>query len=209
MISTFSAALLLCACGSENEGAVATVDAGSAGTDAAPVADASSDAAFGNAGDAGAPHDAATLALTSTAFVDGGAMAATYTCDAQGVSPPLAWSGLPAGTAELALLMTTEARDGRKWNWVLHSIPTSKTAIAEGAKDVGVAGLTSDGPLLQYYPPCSQGPGAKGYTFTVYALAAKPALPSVPNQVTGAVVEAAVSNLTLAKASLTVSYTRP
>jgi phosphatidylethanolamine-binding protein (PEBP) family uncharacterized protein len=180
------------------------IDAGmSTGTDAsgtAPPANA----------DAATPRDAAaSLVLTSAAFVDGGTMAATYTCDAQGVSPPLAWSGVPAGTAELALLMSTEARDGRKWNWVLHTIPTTKTAIAEGTKDVGIAGLTSDGPLLQYYPPCSQGPGAKSYTFTVYALSAKPTLPSAANQVTGAVVEAAVANLTLAKASLTVSYTRP
>jgi phosphatidylethanolamine-binding protein (PEBP) family uncharacterized protein len=174
-----------------------TLDAGVA-RDAAPTADAAS------------PRDAsAALALTSTAFVDGGTMPATYTCDAQGVSPPLAWSGIPAGTAELALLMTTEARDGRKWNWVLHSIPTSKTAVAEGARDVGVAGITSDGPLLQYYPPCSQGPGAKSYVFTVYALSAKPALPSAPNQATGAVVEEAIANVTLAKASITVSYTRP
>lgn len=175
------------------DAAGAVVDAGSR-SDAAP--------------DATTPAPSA-LTLTSSAFASGGALPASFTCDGAGTSPPLAWSGVPAGTAELAMLMSTEARDGRKWNWVLYAIPSEKTGIAAAATDVGKAGITSDGPLLQYYPPCSQGPGAKSYTFTLYALAAKPTLPAVANQVTGAAIEAAIANVTLAKSELTVTYTRP
>jgi phosphatidylethanolamine-binding protein (PEBP) family uncharacterized protein len=197
--------LSLSACASAERGDAATkpgadadvLDATPLPSDAAPVDASSADAST------------VALTLTSKAFVDGGTLPTAYTCDGSGTSPPLAWSGTPPGAAELALLMTTEARDGRKWNWVLHSIPTAKGAIDEGSKEVGVAGLTSDGPLLQYYPPCSQGPGAKSYTFTLYALRSKPALPSAPNQVTGAVLEAAIAGITIAKASITVTYTRP
>ncbi len=81
------------------------------------------------------------------------------------------------GTVELAVLATTVAKDGLKWNWVLHAVPSGVTALAEGQQGVGIAGLTSDGPNLAYSPPCSQGPGAKTYTFTVYALSARPSCP--------------------------------
>jgi phosphatidylethanolamine-binding protein (PEBP) family uncharacterized protein len=105
--------------------------------------------------------------------------------------------------------MTTVAKDGLKWNWVLHSIPASAASLAENSTSVGTAGLTSDGPALAYSPPCSQGPGAKDYTFTVYALSGTPTLPFTPNQVTGPVVTSAIQAMTLASSSVTVSYTRP
>lgn len=183
--------LALAACGSEP----ASRDA------APPPADAAPPALDGGGG--------GPFTLTSTAFVDGGTLPSDYTCDNGGHSPPLAWTGAPAGTAELALLMTTMAPDGLKWNWVLHTIPGGTTGLAMDTRGVGVAGLTSDGPNLAYAPPCSQGPGAKYYTFTLYALSAHPSLPAVPNQVTGAVVTSAIAGITLGKASATVHYTRP
>ncbi len=41
------------------------------------------------------------------------------------------------------------------------------------------------------------------------ALPAKPAPPTISNQVTSSALEAAVANVTLGRASLTVTYTRP
>lgn len=156
-----------------------------------------------------APADAAAaMVLTSPAFVDRGALPARYTCDDAGVSPPLAWSNAPPSTVEYALLMTTLAPDGLKWNWVLYRIPAGTGALLE-ATTVGVAGRTSDGPALAYAPPCSQGPGAKSYTFTLHALTRAPSLPPTPAQVTGAVLDDAVADRTAASASLTVTYTRP
>jgi phosphatidylethanolamine-binding protein (PEBP) family uncharacterized protein len=164
--------------------------------------------------DTGVSSDTATDAsapftLTSPAFVDGGTLPAVYTCDGAGTLPPLAWAAAPAGTAEFAVLMTTMARDGQKWNWVLFSIPAETSAIPEGDASVGVAGLTSDGPNLAYAPPCSQGPGEKRYTFTVYALSASPALPGSAREVTGPVLTEAIAPLTLATSAMTVGYTRP
>lgn len=164
--------------------------------------------------DASAP-DASTadvtplpFALTSPAFTDGGTLPAVFTCDGAGVSPPLAWSGAPEGTAEFALLMTTPAPDGLKWNWVLYGVPAGVSALFEGAT-VGTAGLTSDGPALAYAPPCSQGPGAKAYTFTLRALSAAPSLGVPAAQVTGEVLGDAVAGITLAEAEISVTYTRP
>lgn len=209
LLQIFAASLLV-ACGASEASAPAPADPATDAGVTSPDAASGGDAATGADAttDASSPTPSA-LTLTSSAFTNGGALPASFTCDGAGTSPPLAWSGVPAGTVELAMLMTTEARDGRKWNWVLYAIPTEKTGIAAAATDVGKAGITSDGPLLQYYPPCSQGPGAKSYTFTLYALSAKPTLPTVANQVTGAAVEAAIANITLAKSAVTVTYTRP
>lgn len=165
----------------------------------------------GSGADASTPtSDAATGAfvLTSPDFVEQGVLPVEYTCDGAKNSPPLSWSGVPTGTVEFGVMMTTLAPDGLKWNWVLHSIPGTVRSLPKNTMGIGTAGLTSDGPLLAYSPPCSQGPGQKWYKFTVYALSGKPTLPSQPNQVTGAVLTSAISTLTLASSQLNVSYTR-
>lgn len=154
-----------------------------------------------------APTPASAFTLVSPAAADGGTMPIDYTCDGRGVSFPLAWSNAPSGTREFAVLMTTLPGDGTtKWNWVLYGIPSTVTGLAENSRGIGTAGVGSDGPLAGYQSPCSQGPGLKLYTFTVYALSASP---SVAGQVTGAVLANAIKPLTIASASLTVGYTRP
>lgn len=177
--------------------AVAAACSGSGGNPAAPAQTPSSPAG-------------GTLTLTSPAGTDGGTLPAEYTCDGAGVSPALSWSNAPSGTREFALLMTTLPGDGTtKWNWVLYAIPASASALARNSAGVGTAGVGSDGPQAAYQPPCSQGPGAKLYTFTLYALSAAPALPASASQVTGPVLTAAVASITLGSASLKLSYTRP
>jgi phosphatidylethanolamine-binding protein (PEBP) family uncharacterized protein len=147
--------------------------------------------------------------LASDVGPDGGTLPVEYTCDGAGDSPALSWSDAPAGTAQFALLMTTQPPDGStKWNWVLYGIPASATRLERNATGVGTAGVGSDGPTLGYQPPCSQGPGPKLYTFTLYALSGAPQLPASPGQVTGAVLAQAIASLTLASASLELTYSR-
>lgn len=165
-------------------------------------------AAAGCASTTEATAPSADLTLTSSAFVDGGTLPVAYTCDGAGHSPPLAWTGAPEGTVQFALLMTTLANDGMKWNWVLHGIPAGATSLAESTSGVGTFGLTSDGPELRYYPPCSQGPGAKTYTFTLYALSAAPVFAVPAAQVSGPVVTSAIAGLVLDSSRVSVSYTR-
>ena len=155
-----------------------------------------------------APAATGELTLTSSAFVDGGTLPVAYSCDGAGYSPPLAWSGAPEGTVQFAMLMTTLANDGMKWNWVMYGIPASATALVEGGGDVGTFGLTSDGPDLRYYSPCSQGPGAKTYTFTLYALSAAPTFSVPAAQVSGPLLTSAIAALILDSSLVSVSYTR-
>jgi len=148
--------------------------------------------------------------LTSPVATDGGTLPAEYTCDGGGASPALSWSNAPSGTREFALMMTTLPGDGTtKWNWVLYAIPPSATGLAKDSSGVGTLGVGSDGPQAAYQPPCSQGFGAKVYTFTLYALSAPPALPASAGQVTGAALTTAIAPITLGSASLKLSYTRP
>jgi Raf kinase inhibitor-like YbhB/YbcL family protein len=51
------------------------------------------------------PDVAATLTLTSPAFSDRADLPSRFTADGPGLSPPLDWSGVPVGTAALALLV--------------------------------------------------------------------------------------------------------
>ena len=60
---------------------------------------------------------------------------------------------------------------------------------------------------LVYAPPCSKGPGEKAYTFTVFALSKTPAI-SNAQSIDRTALLAAVEDITLDTASMTVTYTR-
>lgn len=177
-----------------------------------------------------APTAGGTLGLTSSGFANGGALLARYICQARtglgaDTNPPLAWSNAPAGTVGYVLLMSTVANEAggtvTKYNWVLYDIPALASSIPEnntviatgntGTTQVGTPGLTSDGPLYSYSPPCSAaGSGSRSYTFTLYALSAAPVFafnhaPGAGGD--GANLAASLSGITLAVASMVGSYT--
>ena len=150
-----------------------------------------------------------SFVLTSEAGSDGATMPDEYSCDGAGASPALSWSGTPAGTKEYALMMTTLPVDGSiRWNWVLYHIPATATGIARNGSSIGVLGTGDHGTVMRYDPPCSQGPGAKLYTFTLYALSASPELPADSEEVTGPVLTSAISSITLDKATLNLYHAR-
>ena len=67
-------------------------------------------------------------------------------------------------------------------------------------------GQNFQGKTLGYTPPCSQGPGAKKYTFTIYALSELLNLKAA--EVNLQTLESAISQKVLAQAQLSVTYTR-
>ena len=147
--------------------------------------------------------------VTSAAGANGGTLPADYTCDGMGATIPLTWFNAPAGTKEFAMLMTTLPGDGTtKWNWVLYGIPAATTSLRKDSFLVGQMGVGSDGPGTVYNPPCSQGPGLKIYTYTVYALSASPVFSVPADRVTGQMVTDALANITLAKAQLNLGAAR-
>ena len=70
-----------------------------------------------------------SLAIVSSAFKPHTAIPAKYTCDGADISPPLSWSGIPAGTKSLALIVDDPdapdpAAPKMTWvHWVLYNIP--------------------------------------------------------------------------------------
>jgi phosphatidylethanolamine-binding protein (PEBP) family uncharacterized protein len=149
------------------------------------------------------------MTLASPVAPSGGTLPAEYTCDGAGSTIELSWSNVPAGTREFALMMTTLPGDGTtKWNWVLYGIPGTATGLPKNSAGVGTLGVGSDGPTAAYQPPCSQGPGAKVYTFTLYALSASPGFTVPASQVTGPLLTSAIASMTLSTAALSLSYTR-
>ncbi|MHB1157869.1 MAG: YbhB/YbcL family Raf kinase inhibitor-like protein [Phycisphaerales bacterium] len=83
------------------------------------------------AGQAVGGHD---MKLTSKAFTEGQAIPKRYSGEGEDVSPPLSWSGLPAGTKSLALIVDDpDAPRDEPWvHWVAYNIPIDVTELPEG-----------------------------------------------------------------------------
>jgi phosphatidylethanolamine-binding protein (PEBP) family uncharacterized protein len=59
-------------------------------------------------------------------MVNGGSLPKQFTCDGKSQSPPLAWSGAPAGRVGYALAMHhTPGPGDTHWYWVLFDIPAT------------------------------------------------------------------------------------
>lgn len=82
------------------------------------------------------------ILIASLAFADHAPLPARYTADGAGVSPPLHWSGVPAGTAELVLVV--EDADSPTPQPLVHAIVTGLAGDEEGALAEGAFGAGSE-----------------------------------------------------------------
>jgi Raf kinase inhibitor-like YbhB/YbcL family protein len=116
------------------------------------------------------------MQLTSTAFAEGAAIPVKHTCDAKDVSPPLKWSGAPAGTKSLALIVDDPDAPVGNWvHWVLYDLPATTTELAEDVpKSQFVVGGARQGlndfQHLGYGGPCPPHGKPHRYFFKLYAL---------------------------------------
>ncbi|WP_158882259.1 YbhB/YbcL family Raf kinase inhibitor-like protein [Amycolatopsis anabasis] len=86
------------------------------------------------------------MELRSVAFGDQDLIPERYSYEGGNVSPPLEWSGVPGGTAELALLCEDpDAPGGTFTHWVLTGISPGTGGLAEGL------------------PPADASPGRNGF----------------------------------------------
>jgi Raf kinase inhibitor-like YbhB/YbcL family protein len=113
--------------------------------------------------------------IQSPAFQEGGAIPNLYTCKGKNISPPLSWSGVPAGTASIALIVEDpDAPKGTYIHWVVFNLPPDSKGLPEavpaGAKlsNGAMQGLTS-GRKNGYLGPCPPS-GTHRYFFKIYAL---------------------------------------
>jgi Raf kinase inhibitor-like YbhB/YbcL family protein len=146
-----------------------------------------------------------TMSVTSPAFVDRGAIPARHTCDGSDTSPPLAFSGVPAGTHSLALIVDDPDAPVGTWiHWVVWNIPPRIREITENSvPDTAIQGLNS-WKRNNYGGPCPPS-GTHRYYFRLYALDTTLNLRS---SATRADLEKAMEGHTLAKGELMGTYRR-
>ncbi len=150
----------------------------------------------------------AGFVLSSSEIAADGKLPLDYTGDGSGATLPLAWKGAPAGTQSYALVMDHLAPGGVvKCYWTMWDIPASTRSLPKNVQGVGTLGTSFKG-QLGYEPPHSQGPGAKTYVLTLYALSAPPQITQAARDVTRDVLLAAIKGKVLASASLNVVYAR-
>ena len=152
------------------------------------------------------------LSLSSPAFAAGQSIPKKYTCEGGDLSPPLAWTGVPANARSLAVIVDDpDAPDPkapqRVWvHWVIYNILPATTALAEAASGrnipAGAAEGMNDWTRSGYGGPCPP-IGRHRYFFKLYALDAM--LPA-RQPLTKSALEAAMKGHVLAQAELMGTY---
>ncbi len=124
-----------------------------------------------------------TLEVTSTGFIQGHPIPKKYTGEGADVSPPLAWSAVPAAAKELALICDDpDAPTVEPWvHWVIYKISADAKGLPEGVprktKPKEPAGAVQgknswgEGENIGYRGPMPPpGHGVHHYYFKLYAL---------------------------------------
>lgn len=150
----------------------------------------------------------ANLLLSSPAFKEGGRITARYTCDGGEVSPPLRWSAIPPGTAELALfILNLNSRPGGKFTfyWAVAGLHPTLKGIAAGRLPAGaIVGRNSLGQSRYTICPAK----SEGLQHYVVALFAAPhSIPATPGFSANALYRA-VSNTAEYKGLTGFTYQR-
>jgi len=123
-----------------------------------------------------------TMAMTisSPAFNDGGEIPSRFTCEADDVSPPLVFAGVPAGAKSLVLIVDDPdapdpAAPKMTWvHWLVFNLPVDISGLAEAVEDVpaGTGIGLNDWHRADYGGPCPP-IGEHRYFFKLYALDAR------------------------------------
>ncbi len=152
-----------------------------------------------------------SIHITSPAFTEGNPIPRKYTCDAEDLSPPLNWSGVPAEAKSLALIADDPDAPVGTWvHWVIFNLPPSLAGLPEGiAKTPMVEGLglqgNNDFRRSGYGGPCPPRGKPHRYFFKLYALDTSLALGA---GATKADVEKAMRGHILAQGQLMGTYGR-
>jgi Raf kinase inhibitor-like YbhB/YbcL family protein len=150
--------------------------------------------------------------LTSPSFGPEGEIPSRHTCEGGDHSPPLAWTGVPAGTKSFALIVDDpDAPDPRApkmtWvHWILYGLAPSVTSLAEGVKLDALPQRPREGlndwKAVGYRGPCPP-VGRHRYFHKLYALDME--LPDL-GRPTKADVEQAMKGHILEQAMLVGTY---
>lgn len=188
------------------DGGTGTPTAGRGDTDSSPATN-----------DSRTPTDGGSraLAVTSTAFADGGSIPTAHTCSGAGRSPPLTVGGVPDAAATLALIVDDPdaPREEPFVHWLVWNVPADRTewpaevSAGERAPELADApqGRASTGDL-GYVGPCPpEGDGPHRYRFTMFAVEGSLDLRSGAER---SALKAALEGRVLARGRLVGTYER-
>ncbi len=152
-----------------------------------------------------------TMQLSCEAFAEGAEIPAKFTCDDKDVSPPLKWSGAPAGTKSFAVVVDDPDAPMGTWvHWVLYNLPGTETELSEGTPRTesipsGAKQGLNDFRKIGYGGPCPPPGKPHRYMFKVYAL---DAMLELKPGATKKQLEQAMGKHILAQAQLMGTYKR-
>jgi len=134
-----------------------------------------------------------------------------FGCSGGNQSPPLQWSGAPAGTKSFVLTLFDPDEHGDPsgwWHWIVYDLPSTTTSLSKGA-GVEHSTILPSGTLQgrtdlgndAYHGPCpDKGDPPHRYTFTIYALNVDKL--DVPGDSSGAMVVSTARTIYSVKPSL-------
>jgi hypothetical protein len=156
-----------------------------------------------------------SLTLSSASFPHNSVIPFRHTCDGQDRSPPLAWTGVPANTKSLVLIVDDPdapdpAAPKMTWvHWLLYNLPPEATGLPEGVANTDLPAGTRQGvndwQRTGYGGPCPP-IGQHRYVHKLFALDVF--LPDL-KQPAKAALEKAMQGHILAHAELVGVYQRP
>jgi Raf kinase inhibitor-like YbhB/YbcL family protein len=116
-----------------------------------------------------AASSAAAITVRSPAFAAGTMIPVRFSCRGSNTPIPLAWAGVPAGAASVALIMDDpDAPSGTFTHWVVFNLPITSRGITGGRLPAGAAQAQNGRGQAAYTGPCPPS-GTHHYRFTVYA----------------------------------------
>ena len=118
----------------------------------------------------GAPVAPRNMSVGSEAFSQN-ILPQRYTCHGDRINPPLDWSGAPANTKSLAVVVDDSSAPITPFiYWLVFDIQPGTTDIQEGARPpTGAKQALNSNHTVNYDAPCPEG-HSHSYRFTVYAL---------------------------------------
>jgi Raf kinase inhibitor-like YbhB/YbcL family protein len=111
------------------------------------------------------------MKISSSSFQNNGEIPKKYTCDGEGINPPLVFSDIPSEAKSLVLIMDDPDAPmaGGFVHWVVFNMNPGTSEIGENVKpESGIEGTGSSG-KNGYVPPCPPS-GTHHYHFKLYAL---------------------------------------